>query len=139
MSVSPDVQGKNMSSTLLNYAKDKVQQINLSQLIIPVRPTFKSKYPLIDMEAYIQWKTKENLPFDPWLRTHVRNGATIIKVCHQSGTLKGSVSQWEEWLNLSLQSSGSYIFSEGLVPLQVNLEKNEGKYVEPNVWVSYNC
>lgn len=139
VTVSPDVQGKSLSSTLLNFAKTKAKQMHFSQVIIPVRPTFKSKYPLIDMEEYIQWKTKDNLPFDPWLRTHVRCGATIIKVCHQSGTLKSTVDHWEKCLDLPLLSSGAYIFPGGLVPLQVNLDTNEAIYIEPNVWVSYEC
>ncbi len=38
----------------------------LENLIAPVRPNYKCKYPLVPIENYIHWKNDDGLSFDPW-------------------------------------------------------------------------
>ena len=52
-----------------------------SDLVAPVRPTLKTRYPLTPIERYVGWTTAEGLPFDPWLRVHARAGAELVRVC----------------------------------------------------------
>lgn len=59
-----------------------------SQLIAPVRPNAKSRYPLTAIDRYVHWRTAEGLPFDPWLRVQARLGAQIIKPYHQAWCIR---------------------------------------------------
>jgi hypothetical protein len=105
------------------------------KLVAPVRPNQKSAYPLISIDGYIGWKTDEGLPFDAWVRVHVRVGGKIIKPCHEAMTIRGSRSDWESWTALKFPQNGEYVIPGGLNPMEINVENNEGVYVEPNVWM----
>ena len=107
----------------------------LQCLIIPIRPSEKSKYPLISLDDYSRWKTEDGLPFDAWLRVHLRAGARIIKVCHESKTIRGTRAEWELWTRMKFPQTGRYIIPGALNPIEVEVEKNEGIYIEPNVWI----
>jgi hypothetical protein len=107
----------------------------LRSLIIPLRPSEKHKYPLVCMDDYITWKTEQGLPFDAWLRVHVRAGAKFLKVCHHSKTIRGTRREWEQWTGMHFAQSGQYIIDGALNPIEMNVETDEGIYVEPNVWI----
>ena len=107
-------------------------------LIAPVRPNQKNRYPLTDIDRYITWKTDDGQPFDAWLKVHKQAGARMIKVCHRSMVISGKRTEWESWTNLKFQESGQYIIPGALNPIEINLEKDEGLYVEPNVWILHN-
>ena len=62
--ISKEHLGKGISSKIINNLKKLAKLHGYSNLIFPVRPTFKSQYPTISMDSYISWK-KDNLPFDP--------------------------------------------------------------------------
>jgi hypothetical protein len=104
-------------------------------LIVPIRPSEKHKYPLTRLDDYVTWKTEQGLPFDAWLRVHMRAGARIIKICHESKRIHGTRAEWEEWTTLKFPQSGEYIVPGALNPIEMDIEKDEGIYIEPNVWI----
>jgi GNAT superfamily N-acetyltransferase len=132
-----DYQGHGLSTKVLKALRGVGESKSLKHLIVPVRPNEKSKYPLINIDDYIKWETDEGLPFDSWLRVHVRLGGRIIKTCHQSKIILGRRAEWEQWTNLRFPQSGEYIIPGALNPIPMNIEKDEGIYVEPNVWMSH--
>jgi hypothetical protein len=87
------------------------------------------------MERYIAWRRPDGMLFDPWLRTHERLGADIVKVASESTTVTGTVAEWEEWTEMTFPESGTYVVSGALVPIEIDREQDEGVYVEPNVWM----
>jgi hypothetical protein len=107
----------------------------LDTLIAPVRPNLKHRYPLTPMERYIRWRRSDGTHFDHWLRTHERLGAEIVKVAPQSMRVPGSVGEWEEWAEMTFPETGAYVVPGALVPVEIDRERNEGLYVEPNVWM----
>jgi hypothetical protein len=107
----------------------------LDMLIAPVRPNLKHNYPLTPMERYIEWRRADGSLLDPWLRTHERLGAEIAKVAPESSRVPGTVAQWEEWAGMAFPESGSYVVPGALVPVEIDRERDEGLYVEPNVWM----
>lgn len=133
--IHPDYQGQGLSTAMIKAMRALTKAKNLQALIIPIRPNEKSKYPLISLDDYITWKTEEGLPLDSWIRVHTRTGAKIIKVCHDSKVIRGTRADWERWTNLRFPQSGEYVIPGALVPIQVDAEKNEGIYIEPNVWM----
>jgi GNAT superfamily N-acetyltransferase len=133
--VRPDYQGQGLSMPMVEAVRALTKFKGLQSLIIPIRPSEKNKYPLTSLGDYITWETKQGLPFDPWLRVHIRAGGKIIKVCHESKIIRGSQAEWERWTGMKFPQSGQYVIDGALNPMEMNLEKDEGIYIEPNVWM----
>jgi len=126
--ISKEYLGKGISSKIINNLKKLAKSYGYSNLILPVRPTLKSQYPTISMVNYINWE-KDNLPFDPWLRVHIKIGGEILKVANPSMIVKGTVSDWQEWTGMYFGESNKYIIKEN----------DLGEYIEPNIWVLHKC
>jgi hypothetical protein len=122
-----------MIEVMRNLALSK----RFESLVVPVRPNLKSSYPLAKIDRYVEWKGEGGLPFDPWLRVHARAGGKIVKVCHRAMTITGTVSEWESWTRMRFPDSGQYVVPGALVPVEVDLARDQGNYVEPNVWIHY--
>lgn len=131
-------QGKGLSYLIVNEMKLLAKNKGYEFLIVPVRPSLKSKYPLIPIESYIQWKDINGLPFDSWLRVHAKLGAKIIKVCHKSMYIPGRIEQWEKWTKLKMPVTGDYVVNGALVPIKADTNKDIAEYTEPNIWVAYD-
>lgn len=130
-----EYQGQGLSQPMVQAVRSVTKSKGLPALIIPLRPSEKHRYPLVSLDDYITWKTDEGEPFDPWLRVHIRAGARIIKVCHESKIIRGARAEWEQWTRMRLPQSGEYIIPGALSPITVDAEKDEGIYIEPNVWI----
>lgn len=135
--INPDLQGRGVSRFLIDGMKRIAVELGLKALVLPIRPTWKHKYPLIPMSDYITWTDPQGLPYDPWIRAHARSGGEIVGICGRSMYIPGSVAEWEEWTGLAMQTSGEYIVDRALAPVTVSVEQNRAEYVEPNVWMRY--
>jgi GNAT superfamily N-acetyltransferase len=127
--------GAGVSRYLIEEMKRLAVRHGLRCLIAPIRPTWKSRYPLTLIERYVGWRRPDGSAFDPWLRTHLRIGGVILGVAPRSTVIEGTVSEWEEWTGMSFPESGSYVIPDALVPLQIDIVADHGLYVEPNIWV----
>ncbi len=133
--VAPEHMGQGISKQIIRAMRGTVVRQGLNKLIAPVRPNLKHAYPLTPMERYIQWQRNDGSEFDPWLRTHTRMGASILKVCPRSMTITAPVAAWEGWTLMRFPDSGSYIVPGALSPVTIDREADKGIYVEPNVWM----
>lgn len=131
-------QGKGLSALFIDGMRLTAREHGLKTVILPLRPTLKCKYPLVDMEDYVNWQDHNGQLFDPWLRAHVKLGGQLMRVCRNAMYIKGSINEWQEWTGLSFQSNGKYIVEGALTPVTANLEKDLVEYTEPNVWVKHN-
>jgi GNAT superfamily N-acetyltransferase len=136
--VDPKFQGKGLSNIAIKAVKDTAKKNGLNDFIVPLRPSLKSRYPLIPIEKYIEWKNDDGLPFDPWLRTHYKVGGRILKIATKSMTIRGTIAEWEQWVKMKFPESGNYVVSGALTPIQIDYENNLGTYIEPNVWVKHD-
>lgn len=109
----------------------------LSDLLAPLRPSLKHRYPTVPIEEYVGWIRSDGLPFDPWVRLHVRLDADILAVAPRSLKITGSVADWESWTGVEFTESGSFLFPDGLAPVEIDLEADLGTYWEPNIWVRH--
>jgi GNAT superfamily N-acetyltransferase len=133
--IAPSHQGQGLSGRMIERMHELGREHGLDPLIAPVRPTLKARYPLAPIERYIAWRRPDGAHFDPWLRTHERLGAEIVKVASQSGVIPGTVADWEQWTGMAFPESGRYVVPGALVPVEIDRERDEGLYVEPNVWM----
>jgi hypothetical protein len=88
------------------------------------------------------------LPFDPWLRKHVRLGGTIAKVALSSMFIQGTVAEWQDWTgidfgcffqkmqaeDIKIKSVSNCKYLEvsvpgGLVPLRVYVREQTCTYI----------
>lgn len=134
--ITKDNLGKGYSKLLIAEAKKLRDNFNYDHLAIPIRPTFKHKHPEMKMEDYIKLK-KDDQVYDPWIRTHLKCGATFISVCENSMNFTGDIPFWESMLQQKIKSSGNYVLQGALNLIDINLEENTGEYREENIWIYY--
>jgi len=135
--IPPAHQGGGLARTMIGGMRDIAARRGFGSLIAPLRPTWKERYPLTPIERYAAWTREDGLPFDPWIRLHVRLGAELLAPVPRSLHITGTVAEWEEWVELPLPESGTYVFPRGLAPLEVDREADLCEYWEPNVWVRH--
>ena len=131
-------QGKGLSTIATKSLIGLARELELESVIVPLRPSEKQHYPLIPMEQYINWRIKDGLPFDHWLRVHVKLGAEIFNVCSKSMQISGTVEQWESWTQLQFPGSGKYLVPGAICPVVIDIDKNQGSYTEPNIWLVHH-
>ncbi|WP_136660343.1 hypothetical protein [Nitratireductor sp. XY-223] len=131
--------GRNLSEAaareMIRHAKGR----ELAFVLLPVRPNGKHAYPLIAMEDYIGWEDPEGRAFDGWLRVHQRLGGETVGICRESMIISGTIDEWEEWTGQRFPGSGQHIVPFALNPVEMDVEHNTGRYIEPNVWVVHRC
>ena len=134
--IDPDHQGAGLSRLMLEHMRGLAAK-RAWDLVAPVRPTLKHRYPLTPIEHYLQWRRADGLLFDPWLRAHERLGAELVGPAHDSLISEGTVAELEEWCGLAFPESGSYVVEGALVPVEIDRERDHGSYREPNVWMRH--
>jgi hypothetical protein len=130
-------QRRGLSAEILRAMRSLAEDRALRSFVAPVRPTLKSAYPLTPFERYVGWKRDDGAPFDPWLRVHHRLGAEPLKVMPGSLNVAGRISEWEEWTGMSFPESGPYVVPGALQPVRMDLDRDEGRYEDPNVWMRH--
>lgn len=129
--------GMGFSREILRHAKQVFKKVSFQNLLIPIRPTKKFEHPDMSMDAYMQLKADQKV-YDPWIRTHVKSGAEIIKICHNSMNIQGDIPFWEDILKQKISSSGNYLPHGALNPIRIDIDQNKGEYREPNIWLKYD-
>ena len=135
--IAPEHQGGGLSERMVGAMRELAAARGFADLIAPLRPTWKERYPLTPIERYAGWTRDDGLAFDPWIRLHVRLGAEILQPVERSLHITGTVAEWEEWTETAFPESGAYVFPHGLAPLDVDRAADLGDYWEPNVWVRH--
>jgi hypothetical protein len=135
--VSPSQLGHGISRDAVRAMTEVVSRHGLGDLVAPVRPTEKHRYPLVPMESYMYWRRDDGLPFDPWIRVHERVGGEILRSASAAMRVTGSVAEWERWTGMDLQHSGVYVVPGALVPIEIDRERDIGEYLEPACWIRH--
>jgi hypothetical protein len=130
-------QRRGLSAELLRAMRSLAEDRSIHSLVAPVRPTLKTSYPLTPFERYVGWRRDDGVPFDPWLRVHHRLGAEPLKLMPESLVVAGAISEWEEWTGMRFPESGPYVVPGALQPVLMDVEHNEGRYEDPNVWMRH--
>ena len=136
--ILPPHQGRGYARLLIDAMRAAARRHGLRSLIAPVRPSWKERYPLTPIARYASWTRDDGLPFDPWIRLHVRLGGEILTPVAHSMRITGTVAEWESWTEMPFPETGTYVFPRGLAPLRVDRERDLGSYWEPNVWVRHD-
>jgi GNAT superfamily N-acetyltransferase len=133
--VDPERQGSGLAGTMLAAMRANARAHGLGAVIACVRPTWKARYPLIPIERYATWTRGDGLPFDPWIRLHVRLGGRIVRPSPRSMTIAGTVAEWERWTDMVFPESGDHVVPGACEPVRIDREADRGIYHDPNVWI----
>ena len=109
----------------------------LPEVIAPVRPSAKTRFQDVAMTEYIQWRDPQGRIFDPWLRSHVAAGGRIESVCELSMVVEQPLEFWRAWTGEPLAADSKVHLDGALAPIEIDVPKGIGRYVEPNVWVRH--
>ncbi|MFZ5979146.1 MAG: hypothetical protein ACOYVF_00805 [Candidatus Zixiibacteriota bacterium] len=127
--------GRHLSGRAVKAMKLVGSKAGLKGMIAPVRPNRKPEFPRQPIEDYIKRTDDDGRPFDPWLRVHQRLGARIIKPCHKAMYITGTIAEWQAWTGMVFDKSGLYDIPGALVPVAIDIDRDKGIYIEPNVWM----
>ena len=82
--------GQGISGRMVAAMRDNARRLGFRELVAPVRPSAKHAEPTVPMEEYARRvRDEDGLPYDPWLRVHVRAGGVIEGVAPVSMTVSG--------------------------------------------------
>jgi hypothetical protein len=133
--IRPGYQGGGLAAELLRLMRAVAERQGLGAVLACVRPSWKERYPLAPIDEYAHWTREDGLPFDPWIRVHVRLGAELSRPEPRSLRITGTVAEWESWTEMAFPVSGDYVFPQGLATVSIDREADRGLYFEPNVWL----
>jgi GNAT superfamily N-acetyltransferase len=137
VTMAAEARGRGLSRLLVLALRDTAARHGLADLVVPVRPNRKADYPLTPFDRYLGWTTPDGRPFDPWLRVHLGLGGEVLGICPESMVVTGTVAEWEEWTGMSFPDNGPYVVPGALVPVEIDCDRDQGRYVEPNVWIRH--
>ncbi|MFJ4695156.1 N-acetyltransferase [Streptomyces sp. NPDC088766] len=135
--VAPHAQGRGLSGRMLRAMRDNARARGFAEVVAPVRPSAKHLEPHTPVEEYARRVRDDGLPYDPWLRVHVRAGASIERVAPASMTVAASLAEWRRWTGLPFDTRGDVEVPGALVPVRCEPERDHAVYVEPNVWLRH--
>ncbi|MFJ5722147.1 N-acetyltransferase [Streptomyces sp. NPDC093149] len=131
-------QGEGISARMVAAMRENAGRLGFADLVAPVRPSAKHLDVSAPMEEYARrTRAEDGLPYDPWLRVHVRAGGVIEAVAPVSMTVSGSLARWRSWTGLPFAEDGPVEVPGALVPVQCSVAHGYAVYVEPNVWVRH--
>jgi hypothetical protein len=133
--VAPTHRGRGLSSVILCAMRSLAAEHQLDSVVVPVGPTHKQLYPLTPMERYVKWKRADGSPFDPWIRVHWRLGAEQLCVAPRTAVSTGTVADWEGWTGMTFPETGQYVVPGALQPVEIDRERNVGRYEDPGIWM----
>jgi GNAT superfamily N-acetyltransferase len=137
ITLDPSLRGKGLSGVVLAAVRDNCERLGFGELVCPVRPTEKARYPEHSMTEYAALVRADGLPQDPWLRVHVRAGGEVMRIAERSMTITGSLDDWRAWTGLPFADDGPSVVEGALVPVIVSQARSLAVYIEPNVWVRH--
>lgn len=136
--VGRHLRGGGLSGTMLGAMQAAGRAAGYRAVIACVRPTEKHRFPLIPIERYAAWTRPDGLPYDAWIRLHVRVGGRIVRAATRSMEIRGPIADWEAWTGLEFPDTGEYVLPTATSPLAVDHERGDGVYYDQNVWVVHD-
>lgn len=135
--ISPTHRTDEVRGRVLGATLEAARRAGCASVAYPLRPLGKHLQPDLSMAEYAAATGSDGLPVDPILRFHASMGATPLGVAPASLVVVDSLTQWEEWTDLSFEESGPTLVPEALNPVWCDLVGGCALYAEPSVWMQY--
>jgi len=129
--------GRGLSYRCVEEMIALAKRMGMVCLVAPVRPNRKSHFPDMTFSDYTGLRRDDGLPFDDWIRVHVRLGGEIANICTHSFIAEAGLDDWRRWTGLALNKDGPQQVEGGLVPVEISTAGGKGVYTEPNIWIRH--
>lgn len=129
---------RGLAAVVLQELTRRALEAGLTHVIAPLRPTWKHRYPTVPMAEYAEWTRPDGLSIDPWIRTHQRMGARVLGPAARSMVIEGTVAEWEQWTGMVFPVTRDYVVPDALNLVRIDRERDQGVYVEENLWVQHH-
>ncbi|MFI6293291.1 N-acetyltransferase [Nonomuraea sp. NPDC050790] len=137
ITIRKDLLGGGLSAHMVAAMRARAARLGFAELVAPVRPSQKHLEPHTPTSEYAFRTRGDGLPYDAWLRVHVRAGGRVEKVAQRSMTISGTLGEWRGWTGLPFDVDGAVEVPGALVPVHVDVTHDHAVYVEPNIWVRH--
>jgi GNAT superfamily N-acetyltransferase len=135
--VRDDRRGAGLGGEVLSALRARGARAGLDRMIAPVRPVLKSRYPLASMADFARWTRGDGTHIDPWIRTHQRLGATIVRPAPRSMVVTGTIAEWQDWAGMAFPDTGRYVVPGALDLVEIDTGRDQGSYAETNLWMRH--
>jgi hypothetical protein len=78
ISVAEPHRNKGLARRMIQEMRALAERKGYRGVVIPVRPTSKSRHPDVSIEDYIGWLDERGRAYDPWLRSHLASGGQLM-------------------------------------------------------------
>ncbi|MEJ7744077.1 MAG: hypothetical protein WKF73_16990 [Nocardioidaceae bacterium] len=135
--VHPGHDKQGLATEVLQALVQRATAAGIVDVVAPIRPTWKHKYPQVPMSECATWVRDDGLSIDPWIRTHQRMGSRILTVAPNSMVIPGTVAEWEQWAAMAFPVTGAYVVPDALNLLDVDRDADTAIYREENLWMQH--
>jgi GNAT superfamily N-acetyltransferase len=136
VTVAAPARGGGTGRRVLEELSLRAADLGFAHVLLLARPHHKREYPLVPFARYVAATDGAGDPFDPWLRTAWRCGFVPARAVDRSLVARAEIDAWRRWLGRPVPGSGPYLVPGALKPAIVEVERNEGRYREPHLWMA---
>jgi hypothetical protein len=136
LTVHPSRRGSRLGPEVLEDLDALRARVGLRRLLLLVRPHAKRRHPLVPFARYLAASDDDGRPRDGWLAAVWQAGFHPVSGVDRSLVARAPVAAWEAWYGTSFPTSGPYLVEGAIKPAIVELERDEGRYREPHLWVA---
>lgn len=135
VTVAFGARGRGVGGRVLGQLDQRREAAALERLLVLLRPHAKASYPLVPFARYASFVRGDGAPFDPWFRAASRAGLVPVRAAERSLSARAELAAWRRWLDSEIPGSGPYLVEGAIKPAIIEVERDEGRYREPHLWV----
>lgn len=135
LTVAPDRRGEGLGVEVLRGLHQVRASLGLARLLLLARPHAKQQLPLVPFARYVSFVGDDGAPVDGWLRAAWEAGLAPVRAVDRSLVARAPVVAWERWLGHRVPGSGPYLAPGAIKPTTIEVERDEGRYREPHLWM----
>jgi GNAT superfamily N-acetyltransferase len=135
VTVASDRRGAGLGAAVLRGLHELRASLGLSRSLLLARPHAKQQLPLVPFARYVSFVDDGGTPVDGWLRAVWLAGFTPARGVDRSLVARAPVAAWERWLGHRVPGSGPYLVPGAIKPTTIEVERDEGRYREPHLWM----
>jgi GNAT superfamily N-acetyltransferase len=135
ITVAFGARGRGVGTQVVGDLLARAGALGLARVLVLLRPHAKERFPLVPFARYASFTREDGAPFDPWFRVAWRAGLVPVRGVDRSLVARADVASWERWLGHGVPGSGPYLVPGAIKPAIVEVERDEGRYREPHLWV----
>jgi GNAT superfamily N-acetyltransferase len=136
LTVAPQRRGTGVGPRILTELDELRRRAGLARVLLLVRPHPKRLHPLVPFARYLAAVGPEGRPWDGWLAAVWAAGFHPVRGVDRSLVARAPLAAWERWYGRPFPTSGPYLVPGAIKPAIVELERDEGRYREPHLWVA---